>query len=662
MRNPSLSYARRAFCAFLFVLLLCGCGGHREGSGGGKAVSPERRLAVIAAVNATFAAMPGGDPVTENAQLAAFMTTQPEFEATGVSADLCAWGRFTDGRVLIVANNRRRTGVARRAAPSGSRGTGLPEPKSLRLFDAMGTYFTHPAAGFQTALAAHGYDLAGGAIQKGTVEEMKGLGGDGIFYMDAHGGTGTARSNRSIFGIWTGTQVSPSNETDYNDDLRSNKLVYMSAATDEAPDTTSGKTIETHYAVTPQFVSAYMRFGKDSLVIVNACSSDNANFKAACLNAGAGAYAGWTQPVEDGNAFAAATFIFDRMLGTNGLFPEYDPAKPPFDLAELRAAMAAETSNTGSHYDTSPGFGNVPAAKFIITAGGGDLGVIVPSVHEATVDLTKDEMTLTGVFGPDQGTVDVDGTLLSVGTPVQIKSWTATKIVTSTVPDALKVIVRANGRTGNAFPLHAVRIDPAEVTIGSDASTTFTAIVTGGGSIVYEWATTGDHGHLEDAHGHSGKAFTSTDSSVTYKSDANAPPDSADDVTVKAKIVNGNEQTLIGSATGYVLIGGGEYLLSGDGGGPITVDDNLTVWLNDTIIFNDARGAFAGPRGPFRFTAKPGDTIRIQVQDWYGFYSSVSNVNITTPSGATTLLQAGFQNPTPQGNHAILIDKTFTLP
>src|ERR1700737_289012 len=90
--------------------------------------------------------------------------------------------------------------------------------------------------------------------------------------------------------------------------------------------------------------------------------------------------------------------------------PTDSPTKPPLDWVELQSAMAATTNPaTSAPFDTSPARGGLPESKLMFTAGKGDLGVLVPSIHAASVDFATNQVTLTGVFGPTLGTAESYG-------------------------------------------------------------------------------------------------------------------------------------------------------------------------------------------------------------------------------------------------------------
>ncbi|MEP6754724.1 MAG: hypothetical protein ABJA67_04415 [Chthonomonadales bacterium] len=651
------------FIIALFLISLIGCGS-LTGPSNKNGLSDAQRTAAFDSINNFMSNLPRVDSTTDSQKIAAFLAKMPVFEATGISTDGCAWGRFTDGRLFIAVANR--PGPTSRAVhtqiPRSTRaaGTGLPADTVMHIYDTMGTVFTHAAPTFAPTLSAHGYQLYNGSIQKGTINDLQQVNGDGVFYMDAHGGTGVARWTPKLFSIWSGTKQSFAGDNAFAVDLNLSLLVYMSATTDTVPNDPTHVYVETHYAITSRFVDKYMKFGPNSLVFINACSSDTSSFKNACTRNGAGVYMGWTKPVGDGPSYDAAMFLFDRMLGYNAVAPPDSPTKPPFDWSELQAAMATTVNpNTGITFDTSGG--NFPS-KLIFTAGPGDLGVLVPSIHDITVDVTKSEATLTGKFGAKQGQVMANASQFIQGTALQVKTWSATQIVVGITDETITVTAKADGRPGNTVNINQVKIDPVDTKVDPGKSVTFTATITGKGSFTYDWDTSGGSGHLEDSHGHSGDKFTSTDATVTYVCDANAEPNSVDEVNVKGNLINGNTKTPLNSAGAHVKVGGGKYILSGPNGTGIGVDDNLGIWLNNVLVFYDPRGSYSGYRGPFTLDAKPGDILRIQVQDWYGIHAGISPVYLTKPDGTSILIQPAIDMTTPQGSQAIVLDQTYTIP
>ena len=116
--------------------------------------------------------------------------------------------------------------------------------------------------------------------------------------------------------------------------------------------------------------------------------------------------------------------------------------------------------------------------------------------------------------------------------------------------------------------------------------------------------------------------------------------------------------------TGIARLLDTKYRLSStpDGSGDIVVDDDLDVYVNGALIYTDGT-APAGGRPPLRFSAVPGDQIRLVVRDTYGHCASLSPIYLTDPFGSSTLLDPGFSlgcnRPIPPDP---VFDKTFSVP
>ena len=206
----------------------------------------------------------------------------------------------------------------------------LPSSRQARVLNAMGSHFVNPTGALDALLSGNGYQIVGGT---GSVDSLKNVRGDGVFYISAHGGEGILRDSSHAFGLWTSTKADSNADKKYTTELDSKELCYM---TGEVNDTLFGAnpTAETHYAITELFVLTYMTFGKNCLIYIDAFRSANQGFRDACLVASegkTGVYVGWTDYVGDQEAYRAARFVFDRLLGANASFTNNNPPKetPP---------------------------------------------------------------------------------------------------------------------------------------------------------------------------------------------------------------------------------------------------------------------------------------------------------------------------------------------
>ncbi|AEB12135.1 hypothetical protein [Marinithermus hydrothermalis] len=459
----------------LMVLALASCG---QPSGGGQPPQPpvtgaplpyaEREQAVttvIAKIDELYGGRLDGRSVAELQQLADFMVSLPEFEAAGVADDHTVWGRFTDGRLYLVVDNRETntmtgTGTNTAADPAALEPYAparpalrplqageleLPKVRRALVMNALGTAFVSPSARIRGWLADAGYQASSPTP---TVDLLKSVSGVGVFYLDAHGGEGQGRDGKTRYGIWTATPVSAAGELKYDDDLKTLRLVWMTALEDTLPDGTD--TFETHYAFTGDFVSTYMSFSEHSLVFINACSSyTGAGMQSGFLAAGASVYAGWTKPVSDGAANLAANYFFDRALGSNRYLPE-TAAQRPFDYLAVWNEMKRKEYEVD--YKGNPPTHEDPETRLVFVELQPAFALLAPSIERLAVDEIAGKLTLSGMFGAQS---QADAKVSVDGLPLDVLSWSATEVVAKLPPgqDAGPVEVEVGRRRSNAVPL-----------------------------------------------------------------------------------------------------------------------------------------------------------------------------------------------------------------
>lgn len=435
-----------------------------------------RRGAALAAVETRLAELDGADlpDAAVNDSLRRWLLARAEFEAAGVDESSSVWARFTDGRLLIIANNREPgppAGAEARAdarsalpavqpAAAGAGNAQLPVPIRARLLHSFGAGFEQvqePVRDLAGWLAAAGYDVVQGGEGDARVDVLRQVSGDGFFYFNTHGGKGRTRQGQDVFAVQTSSLVTPStdNLADFRDDLDSGRLVYMTAKN-------GGKILgglvddwDTRYAITHLFVDRYMSFGENSVVFFNVCfganeHADVSSFVFAAHKKGAGLYVGWSRSVSSTAAFTAVRYFVDRLLGANRYRPE-DPHQRPFDAAAVLEEMGREGLTT----DASTG-----AQLVARPAVAGSASLLRPSIYalEPGAD-GADEVTIHGLFGSDPG--EAGRAVTVAGVPVAVQEWTPERI-TVAVPRAGAgssgdVVVTVRGRKSNARALVAWR-------------------------------------------------------------------------------------------------------------------------------------------------------------------------------------------------------------
>lgn len=449
--------------------LLAGCGGSGGSDGGsggpgggtagnGGALTSAQRYAAMDAVNEKLNSLAALDPVAQNQQILTFIKSRPEF----ASAELSENGgsitaTFTDGQPYVVINNLGPQ-PGRASNPGGARrGLELPKTTNARMMNSLGPGYPTPKIELTNLLAPNYHVISGGAA---TVDELKAVSGDGIFYLDAHGAVSSAGTTL----ISTGTVATDALDKTYLDDFSSSpshpqRLMRGSAPIYSADNKVTYRTI---YCITPAFVRAYMKFGANSLVIFNTCESrKRTDMRDACFDAGASVFGGWTEPVDSAEANETALFLFDRLLGSNEITPE-DPPQRAFDYSSIATQMANRfRQGKPYHLDVSnPKVNflnlNLTYATFHLdanpAAGKGDFGLLNPSIRSFVFNRDASKklyVSLSGAFGTTQGQVSLGGANLT------LKQWTST-VIDAYVPEpvaAADLVVTVNGRASNAAPV-----------------------------------------------------------------------------------------------------------------------------------------------------------------------------------------------------------------
>jgi len=432
--------------------------------------------------------------------MADFLAGRSEFSATGISDNFsCVWGEFPNGWLYVVKMDRppmipadnmtaatgaiswaKKIAVADAAAervtdhfdhltPWVDR-PDQPAVAQAKLFHCLGSGYGDVTGSLRAWLLSAGYSINHELSARGTVEDLKTVQGDGVFYIGTHGAAVPAgKDGQRTFVLMTATSVTAETEALYTDDLNEGRLVIMETWTDSI-------TVSRQLSITDKFVRQYMKFGQNSLVYIDACFSNDTNFKTACQEMGASLYIGWTGAVNDPVAVRAAEFMFDRMLGTNAMAgaPE-DPKQRPFDYSRTFSDLMFRKWHRNPTaeeipYDSSLR-GLVPAfpvsqlrstVEMKISEGTGTCGWLAPSieclrVNESPITAKPEmsELEIFGTFGSDPGEagrkVEIEGQELTV------LAWTPTRIVCElpiTGPrSAGKVRVFSGNRRSNVVPL-----------------------------------------------------------------------------------------------------------------------------------------------------------------------------------------------------------------
>ncbi len=407
-----------------------------------------QRMAALDSVEAHYSALTGQTHDSIARAMSAYIKSRPEFEDAGISDQTTVWGRFRDGRLLILPNNkdpdfppdsgsvdtisaapnenpnqplieslyqplpvRGRSGTSAASIPPE-----LPSSANAYLLSSMShRCYTNPVPTIKALLQRQNYYCitpGGEYSSNGTIENLKSVHDAGILYLDGHGGIGKLRDSTPVYGLWTADVVTDATDLTYDSMLTANDLCYMDEGAEKiTTQRTCG--IIRHYGILPGFVSTNMTFAKNALVYIDACSSaSDPNFQTAFTNAGASVFVGWTTTV--GVAFAVKTsyYLFDRLLGTNAISNKENPPQRPFDIQALFTDMA----NRGLTLDAANG------SDIVELPLQDHFGLLAPTIKFISIyeDPKQPMMLVSGEFGSDRGN---HGTVTVNGQPVSVKFW-----------------------------------------------------------------------------------------------------------------------------------------------------------------------------------------------------------------------------------------------
>jgi hypothetical protein len=441
----------------------------------GSLMDPAIRMAAIDSVRAKAQTLDWSNLNTANDQLAAYLNTLPEFDTAAVNSEATnVWALFTDSVLFMFVNNREpsTSSTGRSSWPSDSSlsdrsfpnvrseppwrptinnssaaGENLPLSVQARVIETLGSYFTPASPVVNSMLTANGYFPA--TPTSGTVNGLKSVAGDGVFYYSAHGGAGyfTSDTTDKVYGLWTSTVSTIANLASYGDDLMARRLCLMSAAVGRRSDGT--EIIEDHYGITSKFVTYYWgAFGPNAMVFIDACSGAGAfaaSFRNAIMAKNAPVYFGWTRTVRSDAAALVAKFMFDRLLGANVAAPKETPAQRPFMYPDIYADLVKR----GLHVHP-----NSTGTTTFRHLGGGAFGLLAPSISFMSLEEVNDILVINGIFGADPGP---DGRVRVDGVDLTVSSWTPTQIKCdierSGAGSAGPVTVEVRGDYGGNAPL-----------------------------------------------------------------------------------------------------------------------------------------------------------------------------------------------------------------
>lgn len=447
------------YCSFMLVLTIatlsqCSKPDDEPGpSGPEEQITDEQRLAILDETKTKAIEFNNLSTADDRDAFLEWLSAQPHFSSAGYAED-DLFAVFKDDRVAFFVrtplndSTGRKSGGGRISSGggrsiAGARAEDLPKTKKVSLFSGLGQYFSDSRLGIERAFSnvITQYQLS---YLDASIENLKAVSGDAVFYINTHGGAGIIplrRSNRTdaIMAWYTTDPCTAENERRYKTDIDTLNLVYMLATNDtRAP--------EWHYGITHYFIKNYMSFGENCLIYADACntfSSINGAVemrnevikKAANSKA---TYIGWTKVAYHDGAERAAHFIFERLLGN---VRTEDPIQRPFDLAPLFEDLHERGWDV-----------NDLGARLTYQTTNPDQILLTPTIDSLLIDEYTSTLFIAGLFGWDPGQVTIDGF------PAEVISWNpygvVCKLKESGLGSAGNVVVHsALGHQSNPVPI-----------------------------------------------------------------------------------------------------------------------------------------------------------------------------------------------------------------
>jgi len=437
----------------LFILLSCkkddDLKPDNQGSGESE-ITEEKRSEVLTTVNQYLNALDWQDRNSANQNIQNYLKSIPEFEEVGISEEGGdVWARFIDGAMFIAVNNRPNTQdisepdwdhleseQSNQRKTNSSARIGLPSTDEVILFNSLGTSYRSSRYSrdfIKFLFNKKGYEVN---LKDGSLANLKAVKTTGVFYFSSHGGMVKNRKGKSIYAVWTSDTVSVAAQKANAEDIRKENLVFISAHHNIGRD---GKDqIETHFGITTGFVEKYMSFAENAMMYMDVCESfKDVDFQWSFLKKSnhTGTYLGWTDMVDDKDAYATTCYYFDRLLASNAAYevtrPE-DPKQRAFDLPTIFKDITKKDLGKSIPYKEQPNRFSYLTYK----DSPGSVTLLRPSIAYLKVLESIDMLYIYGSFGEDPGEGERFVTVDKVSVN-SIEAWT---------PDLIMCKIKASGK------------------------------------------------------------------------------------------------------------------------------------------------------------------------------------------------------------------------
>jgi len=435
-----------------------GTGGGGTSGGGNGGVTAEATEATRTALAGFVDTLAPGDPVEVRAQAVLdWLRARPEVATAGPAIG-GAWALFRDGLPHIVCLNRpvgeEPDDSPLSDVPGRSRAAGAATPTGRRalLINAMGPGYLPEAQRLQPALAKASYPTSFGGS---SLNDLRTLGeAPSFFFITCHGIGATVQipdgsGGTTPFTTYGLSTTTPTSVATNNHLLAEGLQRQVMTGTFTTAINNGVATSGNVYLITHEWVRRFWRFSRDSLVWISACGSqdpttNSALMVQACFEAGAGAYAGFTETVESRQSDRVQRYMIDRLIGANVLSPKEQTPQRAFDYNEVLADMTRTIGNSFPVANSAR-----PVSLKITQNPTSEFGLLAPSIAYVLVDEPRGKAILKGSFGLET----TEGKVFIGGQEVAVEVWGEDEIRCTLADDgpasAGDVYVEVRGRKSN---------------------------------------------------------------------------------------------------------------------------------------------------------------------------------------------------------------------
>lgn len=430
-------------CITLFIVN-CGGSGPNVGSSGDETADTRTQTNQLLNAKLATLTLTPENAATEIPIIDSFMKGLGTFKSVVAEPDNgIVSGTYPSGQTIIVLLNRNAAATMQSATnqvqavpPNGF----PPNGRAVPMFTFVTNQYLNTTPSIKSALLSSGYKIPVDSKHQpfaGTLEQFQELANVGLLMVDGHG----AYSENALESYLV-------TSTFYDEEFRAAHAAEFKEKL--LIEIVEPKTYDHLVAMSSKYVKQHVLVAKGAVVFLNVCSTFRTDQMAdAFIANGASTVLGWTNTVEDEDAYQTGLFAFDHLLGTNTLFPvpilqaATKPLTIPETLAYCQYAVRdGLTYNFGQSRRTLEFH-----ADLKIKYASETIQSIVPTILNPRPNSDGSQFLVAGYFGSVPG--EIIGNPGAGDVSMEILEWTPTMVRVKSVNNVTSLQARFQGLLGN---------------------------------------------------------------------------------------------------------------------------------------------------------------------------------------------------------------------